>query len=217
MTFMKPPTKRILIADDHGIVRKGLKETLEEELGSMSFGEAENGRQVLEQVWKQKWDLVLLDINMEERSGLDVLHEIHKTHPDLPVLILSMYPEEEFAVRALKQGAAGYISKRRASEELVAAVKKILAGGRYISANVAEKLATDLQRESEKPLHEYLSNREFQLLRMIATGRSLKEIAGELSISVKTVGTYHTRLLEKMGMGSDIELTRYALARKLVD
>ena len=214
---MKVPTQRILIADDHGIVRKGLRETLEEELGRMTFGEAENGREVLEQVYKQEWDLVLLDINMEGRSGLEVLQDIHKTRPTLPVLILSMYPEEEFAVRALKQGAAGYISKRRASEELVGAVKKVLAGGRYISAAVAERLAADLQRESEKPLHESLSNREFQLLRLIATGKSLKESAGELSISVKTVGTYHTRLLEKMGMGSDIELTRYALANKLVD
>jgi DNA-binding NarL/FixJ family response regulator len=128
-----------------------------------------------------------------------------------------MYPEEEFAVRALKQGAAGYISKRRASEELVGAVKKVLAGGRYISTAVAERLAADLQRESEKPLHESLSNREFQLLRLIATDKSLKEIAAELSISVKTAATYHTRLLEKMEMGSDIELTRYALVNKLVD
>jgi len=214
---MNQRVRRILIADDHDIVRKGLKNTLEEELGRMYFGEAENGRQTLEEVFKGDWDLVLLDINMEERSGLDVLQEIHKARPALPVLILSMYPEEEFAVRALKQGAAGYISKRRASEELVGAVKKVLAGGRYISAAVAERLAADLQRESEKPLHESLSNREFQLLRLIATGKSLKEIAGELSISVKTVGTYHTRLLEKMGMGSDIELTRYALTNKLAD
>jgi len=213
---MNQRVRRILIADDHDIVRKGLKNTLEEELGRMYFGEAENGRQTLEEVFKGDWDLVLLDINMEERSGLDVLQEIHKARPALPVLILSMYPEEEFAVRALKQGAAGYISKRRASEELVGAVRKVLAGGRYISAVVAERLAADLQRESEKPLHESLSNREFQLLRLIATGKSLKEIAG-LSISVKTVGTYHTRLLEKMGMSSDIELTRYALANRLVD
>jgi DNA-binding NarL/FixJ family response regulator len=214
---MKSPTQRILIGDDHSIVRNGLRETLEEELGAMTFGEAENGRQVLEQVCKQEWDLVLLDINMEGRDGFEVLLDIHKTRPALPVLILSMYPEEEFAVRALKQGAAGYISKRRASEELVGAVKKVLAGGRYISAAVAERLAADLQRESEKPLHESLSNREFQLLRLIATDKSLKEIAVELSISVKTAATYHTQLLEKMGMGSDIELTRYALANKLVD
>ena len=214
---MKPTTKRILIADDHGIVRKGLKETLEEELGKVVFGEAENGRQVIEQVWKQKWDLVLLDINMEGRSGLEILEEIRKSHPALPVLILSMYPEEEFAVRAIKQGAAGYINKRRASEELVAAVKRVLEGGRYITSTVAEKLAADLQRESSQLPHETLSNREFQVMRMIASGKSLKEIAADLSISAKTVGTYHTRLFQKMGMNSDIELTRYALAKKLVD
>ncbi len=214
---MKELPKKILVADDHDIVRKGLRETLEDEIPKVAIGEAENGAQVIEQVAKQKWDLVLLDINMEGRSGLDVLEDLRRTHPKLPVLILSMYPEDELAVRALKQGAAGYISKRRASEELVAAVKKVLAGGRYITSTVAEKLAANLQRESERPLHESLSNREFQVLRMIAMGRSLKEIAGELSISAKTVGTYHTRLFEKMGMTSDIELTRYALAHKLVD
>ncbi len=214
---MKPPAKQILVADDHGIVRKGLKETLEEELGPIVFGEAENARQTLEQVWRQRWDLLLLDINMEGRSGLEVLQELRKTHPKLPVLVVSMYPEEEFAVRALKLGAAGYVSKRRASEDLVAAVKKILAGGRYITEAVAEKLAADLQREAGRPPHESLSNREFQIMRLIATGKSLKEIAAELSISVKTVSTYHTRLFQKMGMDSDIELTRYALANKLVD
>ena len=214
---MKESPRRILVADDHDIVRKGLKETLEDEIPKVSIGEAENGAQVIELVAKQKWDMLLLDINMEGRSGLDVLEDLRKTHPKLPVLILSMYPEDELAVRALKQGPAGYISKRRASEELVVAVKKVLAGGRYITSTVAEKLAANLQRESERPLHETLSNREFQVMRMIAMGRSLKEIAAELSISAKTVGTYHTRLFEKMAMNSDIEITRYALANKLVD
>lgn len=208
---------RILLADDHAIVRKGLKETLEEELGHVSFGEAANGQQVLAQVGQQSWDLVVLDINMEGRSGLDVLEEIRKSHPRLPVVILSMYPEAEFAVRALKQGAAGYLNKQSAPEELVAAVRKVLAGGRYVSAALADRLAADLQRPTEKLPHELLSNREFQVMRMIATGKSLKEIADELSISAKTVGTYHTRLLEKMRMKSDIELTRYALTHRLVD
>lgn len=208
---------RILLADDHAIVRKGLKETLEEELGRVSFGEAENGQQVLDQVRKQPWDLILLDINMEGRSGLDVLVEMGKAPRKPPVLILSMYPEAEFAVRALKQGAAGYLNKQSAPEELVAAVKKVLTGGRYISAAVADRLAAELQRSTDKPLHESLSSREFQVMRMIATGKSLKEIADELSISAKTVGTYHLRLLDKMGMKSDIELTRYALTHKLVD
>jgi DNA-binding NarL/FixJ family response regulator len=208
---------RILLADDHAIVRKGLKETLEEELGRVSFGEAENGQQVLDQVRKQSWDLVVLDINMEGRSGLDVLVEMRRASGAPPVLILSMYPEAEFAVRALKHGAAGYLNKQSAPEELVAAVKKVLAGGRYISAAVADRLAADLQRGTDKPPHESLSSREFQVMRMIAVGKSLKEIADELSISAKTVGTYHLRLLEKMGMKSDIEITRYALTHKLVD
>jgi len=174
-------------------------------------------RDILAKVAQSKWDLVLLDINMEGRNGLDVLQEIHRAHPKLPVLILSMYSEDEFAVRALKEGAAGYVSKRMGSEELLGAIRKVLDGGRYISATVAEKLAADLQRPSGKSLHESLSNRELQILRMIAMGQSLKEIAGELCISVKTVGTYHTRLLQKMNMSSDIELTRYALAHKLAE
>jgi DNA-binding NarL/FixJ family response regulator len=209
--------KRILIADDHAIVRKGLKETLEEELGRVSFGEAENGAQVLEQVRKQEWDLLLLDIGMEGRSGLEVLEEVRKIRRKLPVLILSMYPEGEFAVRALKQGAAGYLNKQSAPEQLAAAVVKVLAGGRYISAALAERLAAEMQRESPEPPHESLSNRELQVMRMVAGGKSLKEIADALSISVKTVGTYHTRILDKMGLKSDVEITRYALLNKLVD
>lgn len=209
--------KRVLIADDHALMRKGLRETLEDELGPMTFGEADNATQALELVWKSKWDLVLLDINMEGRSGLEALEEIRKARPKLPVLILSMYPEQDFAVRALKAGASGYVSKRLASDELVAAVKKVLEGGRYISPAVADQLAADLNRESHAEPHHSLSNREFQIMRMIAAGKTLKEIAAELSISVKTVGTYHGRLLAKMGMSSDIELTRYALANKLVE
>jgi DNA-binding NarL/FixJ family response regulator len=209
--------KRILIADDHAIVRKGLKETLEEELGQVSFGEAANGQQVLEAVWKQKWDLLLLDIGMEGRNGLEVLEEIRKNRPNLPVLILSMYPEGEFAVRALRLGAAGYVNKQSAPEELTSAVSRVLAGGRYISAKLGEQLAAEMQRDSQHPPHCALSNRELQVMRMVASGKSLKEIAECLSISVKTVGTYHTRLLEKMGMKSDVEIARYALLNKLVD
>jgi two-component system, NarL family, invasion response regulator UvrY len=208
--------KRILIADDHAILRKGLKETLEEELGQTTFGEAANGREVLEQVWKQPWDLLLLDIGMEGRSGLEVLEEIRSACPKLPVLILSMYPEAEFAVRALRQGAVGYINKQSAPEELVVAVKKVLSGGRYVSAALAEQLATEVRGDTAKALHDSLSNRELQVMRLIATGKSLKEIADELAISVKTVGTYHTRLLQKLGMKSDVDITRYALLNKLV-
>jgi DNA-binding NarL/FixJ family response regulator len=209
--------KRILIADDHAIVRKGLKETLEEELGGTIFGEAANNQQVLEKVWNEKWDLVVLDINMEQRSGLELLGEIRKASPKLPVLILSMYPVEEFGVRALRLGASGYINKQSAPEELVTAVRSVLGGGRYISAALADRLAADLQRPTDAPLHECLSTREHQVMLMIAHGRSLKEIAAELSISAKTVGTYHTRVLAKMGMKNDIQITRYALLKKLVD
>jgi len=205
------------MADDHALVRKGLEETLEEELDDVIFGEAENSQQVLDQIWKEKWDLVILDINMDGRSGLDVLAEIRKSCPKLPVLILSMYPVAEFAVRALKLGAAGYVNKQSAADELIVAVRKALAGGRYISAELAERLAADLQKDSDQPVHASLSNRELQVMRMIAVGKSLKEIAADLSISVKTVGTYHTRLLDKMGAKSDVELTRYALLNKLVE
>lgn len=210
-------TKRVLIADDHALMRKGLKETLEEELGNVTFGEAENAAQVVQLVTEQNWDLVLLDINMEGRSGLDALADIRAIRPKMPVLILSMYPEQDFAVRALKAGASGYISKRLASEELVKAVKKVFSGGRYITQEVADQLAAAMAGADEHAPHENLSNREFQILRMIASGKALKEIASELGISVKTVGTYHGRLLGKMKMNTDIELTRYALLNKLVE
>jgi DNA-binding NarL/FixJ family response regulator len=209
--------KRILVADDHAIVRKGLRETLEEELGDLQFGEAGNNQQVLDQVWKENWDLVMLDINMEQRSGLEVLEEIRKARPKLPVLILSMYPVEEFGVRALKLGAAGYINKQSAPEELVAAVRSVLAGGRYISTALADRLAAEVQRGTETPLHQTLSTREYQVMLMIARGMTLKEIAADLSISAKTVGTYHLRILAKMGLSNDIQITRYALLNKLVD
>src|ERR1700722_6693618 len=162
--------KRILMADDHALVRKGLEETLEEDLGKVTFGEAENSQQVMDQVWKERWDLVILDINMEGRSGLDVLAEIRKARPKLPVLILSMYPVAEFAVRALKLGAAGYLNKQSAPDELINAVRKVLDGGRYISTALAERLAADLQRDTDQPAHESLSNRELQVMRMIAQG-----------------------------------------------
>ena len=208
----------ILIADDHAVLRKGVMETLQEELGGeVKFGEAQNGRQAIGQLQETKWDIVLLDIQMEGRSGLEILADIKKTNPRLPVLVLSMYPETEFAVQALKRGAAGYLTKQSAPEELITAIKKILGGGRYVSPQLAERLAMDLQRKSDALPHEALSARELEVLRMVATGKSLKEIASDLSLSIKTIGTYHTRILEKMSMNSDVELTRYALQHKLVD
>ena len=208
--------KRILLVDDHAMVRKGLKETLEEELGPMTFGEADNSQKVIEHIWKSEWDLAILDINKDGRSGLDLLDDIQKARPKLPVLILSMYPVAEFAVRALKQGAAGYLNKQSAPDELVNAVQTILAGRRYISAELADRLAEDLMRDATKPLHEQLSTREYQVMLMIASGKIQKEIAGELSLSAKTVSTYHTRVLKKLGLKNDIEVSRYAIQNKLV-
>lgn len=208
--------KRILLVDDHAIVRKGLKETLEEELGAVSFGEADNAPRVLEQLGEAEWDLVVLDINMEGRNGLDLLTEIQSARPKLPVLILSMYPVAEFAVRALKQGAAGYLNKQSAPEELVNAVQTLLAGRRYISAELAERLADDLVRDSTKLPHEELSVREYQVMLMLASGKIQKEIAAELCLSAKTVSTYHTRILKKLGLKNDIEVSRYAIQNKLV-
>jgi len=199
------------------MLRKGLKETLEEGLGKLTFGEAENARQALEQVRKEPWDLLLLDIDMEGQSGLEVLGDIRRECPRLPVLIVSMYPEAEFAVRALKDGAAGYLTKQSAPEELIGAVRKVLGGGRYVSPMLAERLVSNLQRPLESLPHESLSNRELQVLRMVATGKSIKEIAGELSLSIKTVATHRARMLEKMSMQSDVEVARYALRNKLVN
>ncbi|MGC3958606.1 MAG: response regulator transcription factor [Verrucomicrobiota bacterium] len=208
--------KRVLLVDDHAIVRKGLKETLEEEIGQITFGEADNAPRVLEHVRQNEWDLVVLDINMEGRSGLDLLTEILSVRPKLPVLVLSMYPVAEFAVRALKQGAAGYLNKQSAPEELVNAVQTLLAGRRYISAELAERLADDLVPDSNLPPHATLSEREYQVMLMIASGKIQKEIAAELSLSAKTVSTYHTRILKKLGLKNDIEVSRYAIQNKLV-
>ncbi len=207
----------ILLGDDHAIVRKGLKDTLQEALGQVIFGEADTGEQILDAVRRQQWDLVILDINLEDRSGLDVLGEIRAANGKTPVLVLSMYPETQFAVQAIKEGAAGYLTKRSAAAELVGAVQKVLAGGRYIGAALAEQLAAEVQRVKVKLPHETLSHRELQVLRMIAMGKTLKEIAAELSLSPKTIGTYHVSLMRRMGMKSDTEITRYALTHGLID
>ena len=208
---------RILIADDHAVVRQGLKQILADKFPAAEFGEAGNAGEVMDFVWKQEWDIAVLDITMPGRSGLDALKDLRQARPKLPVLVLSAHPEDQYAMRVLKAGASGYMTKDRAPEELVEAVKKVLDGGKYVSPMLAEKLAVHLQTDTERPVHETLSDREFQVLRMIATGKALKEIAAELSLSEKTVGTYHTRLLEKMRMHSDVELTRYAIESRLVD
>ena len=208
---------RILIADDHPIVRKGLKQILSEESDMGVFGEAQNSQELLELVRKQDWDIVILDITMPGRGGIDVLKELKHERPKLPALMLSVHPEDQYAVRALKAHASGYMTKDSAPEELVKAIRKILRGGKYISSTLAEKLVFDLETETEKPLHETLSDREYQVLLMIASGKTVSEIAEELSLSVKTIDTYRTRILEKMKMRTNAELTHYAIKNKLVE
>jgi DNA-binding NarL/FixJ family response regulator len=208
---------RILIADDHAVFRRGLTETLGEAFSRVTFGEAKTAQETLEYVRRQDWDVVILDISMPGKSGLDILDDLHRLRPKLPVLLLSMHPEGQFARRALKSGAAGYLTKESVPEELKEAVRRVRAGGRYVSAALAEKLAFDLRRGADTPVHELLSDREFQVLRMIASGRTVKQIADEIALSVKTVSTYRARILLKTGMKTTAELIRYALQSQLVD
>jgi len=208
---------KILIADDHPIVREGLKQILAEEPDMGIFGEAQNSQEVLEVVQKQNWDVVVLDITMPGRGGIDVLKELKDRYPKLPVLMLSMHPEDQYAVRALRLGAAGYIVKGSAPEELVKAIRKILGGGKYITSTLAEKLAFYLEMETEKALHENLSDREYQVMVLIASGKRLSEIAEDFSLSIKTISTYRGRILEKMKMKSNVELTQYVIRNNLVE
>ena len=208
---------KILIADDHAVVRQGVKQILADAFPKAGYGEARNAQETLSRVWEEEWDVIILDITMPGRSGLDVLREIRKDRPRLPVLLLSMHPEDQFAVRMLKSGAAGYLNKESAPEELVGAIKKVIAGGRYVSPALAEIMASYLTVETQKPPHERLSDREFQVLRQIASGRTVSEIAAELSLSVKTVSTYRARTLEKMGLRNNAELTHYAIQNQLVN
>jgi two-component system invasion response regulator UvrY len=207
---------KILLADDHAVVRHGLKQILTDEFKRATFGEARNAQEALDLVWKQDWDVVVLDITMPGRSGLDALREIKKSKPRIPVLVLSMHPENQFAMRVLKSGASGYMTKESAPDELVGAVKKVLAGGRYVSAALGETLAASLSNNQRAP-QEKLSDREFQVLRLIASGKMATEIAKELSLSVKTISTYRTRILEKMGMKNNAELMHYAIQHRLVE
>ena len=207
---------RILIADDHAVVRRGLRQVLAEAFKKAVFGEAVNSQEALERVWKEPWDVVILDLTMPGRSGLDVLKEIKRAKPKLPVLILSMHPEDQFAVRLLKAGASGYMTKETAPAELVGAVNKAIAGGRYVSVPLAEKLASLIVRDENAAPHESLSDREFMILRLIASGKPVSVIARELSLSVKTISTYRARLLEKMHMDNNSELVHYAFQNQLV-
>jgi two-component system, NarL family, invasion response regulator UvrY len=208
---------RILIADDHPIVRSGLKQILQEAKFVSGIEEASTGEEALDKAKTGKFDILLLDISMPGINGLEVLEELKKLKPNLRVLMLSIYPEEDYAVRALKAGASGYLTKKSAPDELLTAIRKLSRGDRYISPSLAEYLASHLADDNKMPLHEGLSNREFQVMRMIASGKSLKEIAGEINLSPKTVSTFRTRILQKMDFKSNADLIQYAMKNGLTD
>lgn len=206
---------KVIIVDDHPVVRHGLKQIIEDEPDMEVAGEAKNAEECFSLVRKMNCALVLLDITLPDRSGFDVLKQLKYEHPEIPILILSVHPEDQYGLRLIKAGASGYLMKEGAPEELVKAIRKVSAGGKYVSASLAEKLVSNLGA-FDKPSHESLSNREFQILCMIAQGKSLKSIAGELCISEKTVSTYRSRIMEKMKMSANSDLTRYALENHLV-
>jgi DNA-binding NarL/FixJ family response regulator len=208
---------RILFADDHPIVRAGFKQVLSSTPDLVVEDEARDGDEVFELLKTKKYDLVLLDISMPGKSGLEVLKELKAGHPGLPVLILSMYPEEQYAIRALRAGASGYLTKASAPNELISAIRKISDGGRYISMSLAENLANYLDVDLKKPPHETLSDREYQVMRLIASGKTVSEIARGLKLSVKTVSTYRTHVLEKLKVKNNAEITLYAVHNRLVE
>lgn len=207
---------KILIADDHAIVRRGLKQLLLEEYPSAIIEEAGDAEELIKKVALKKWDLVICDISMPGRSGIDALQQIKQSDPDLPVLIMSMYPEDQYAMRALKAGASGYLGKETIHYNLIKAIEKVLSGKKFITPSIAEKLADMVDEESKKPAHEYFSNREFQVFLLLASGESTSAIAEKLSINTTTVSTYRSRIMEKMKMKSNAELIRYALEKKLI-
>jgi two-component system invasion response regulator UvrY len=208
---------RILVADDHAILRRGLMEMLDRELPGVVWGEASSGDHVLDQVHKHAWDLVILDISMPGRSGLEILGTLKAITPNLPVLMLSMHPEDLYGKRVLQAGASGYVSKESAPDELVFAVRKVLSGRRYVSAALAEILAADVSPNSGRAPHEKLSDREFEVLRLIAVGKTVSQIAEDLHLGASTVSTYRARILEKLNLSTTAELMRYALRHRIVE
>jgi DNA-binding NarL/FixJ family response regulator len=208
---------RALIADDHAVLRRGLADVLSEERDIVVRGEAGSCREVLAKLRQGEWDVVVLDLNFPDGNGLDLLREIKRERPKLPILILTIASEDQFAVRALRSGASGYLTKESAPEELVQAVRKVVAGGRYVSPKLAERLAVMIDRDAEQPPHDQLSEREFQVFRLIASGRAVSQVAEELHLSVKTVSTYRARVLEKMNLRTNAELTVYAVRNHLVE
>lgn len=208
--------RKCLIADDHAVVRAGLTRMLAQEFPDTSFGSAANTAETLDQVAQEPWDLLVLDLSLPGRGGLEVLREVRILHPRLPVIVFSMHPEEQYGARVLRAGASGFLSKEASSEQIVAAVRTVLAGRRFVSPMLAEILATNLAA-GDAPPHTLLSDREFQVLCLIAQGRSVGEIAEQLSLSSKTVSTYRTRILEKLALKSTSELIRYTIDHNLTD
>ncbi|MEI9944297.1 MAG: response regulator transcription factor [Chitinophagaceae bacterium] len=207
---------KILIADDHAIVRKGLKQILIDEYPSAQVGEVEDAEGLLTEVINHEWDMVICDMNMPGRSGLDALSQIKQAAPQLPVLIMSMYPEDQYALRVLKAGAAGYLGKDTIHENIIKAVQTLQLGKKFITPSIAEKLAAALGDDTHLQPHESLSDREFDVFKLLASGKSVSEIAAQLSLSTTTVSTYRSRIMEKMGLKSNAELTRYALEKQLI-
>jgi len=207
---------RTLIVDDHAIVRKGLRQILEETTDIVVSDEAGTGHEALEKIGKNDYDVIILDISMPDRNGLDILKQIKSEKPELAVLVLSIHPEDQYAVRALRSGASGYLTKESAPEELIAAVRRISERRKYISDSLAEKLASKLDSDTEQPLHEALSDREYQVMLMIAKGSAMKKIGEDLHLSVKTVSTYRSRILQKMQMKNNAELIYYVISNELI-
>jgi two-component system, NarL family, invasion response regulator UvrY len=210
-------TIRVFIADDHAIVREGLKQILAESPDIIVAGEAENGVDAIKLFRKSKCHVMLLDISMPDRSGIEVLKQVKKEHPELAVLMLSMHREDQYAIRSLKAGAAGYLTKQSAPRELVTAIRQVAAGQKYVSAALAQELAASVADDHETALHDTLSDREYQTLTMLASGKTVSAIAKELSLSVKTISEYRARLLVKMKLKNSAELTHYAIKNQLIE
>jgi DNA-binding NarL/FixJ family response regulator len=208
---------KVVVVDDHAVVREGLKRIVSESGGMTVTGEAADGHEALRVIKSEPCDVVLLDITMPNKSGLDVLKELHTESPRLPVLVLSMHPEDQYAVRVLRAGAAGYVTKESAPAKLVQAIRKVVRGGKYVSPSLAERLVFDLGADKDKAPHELLSDREYQVLCLISSGKTVTQIANELALSIKTVSTYRVRILEKLKMKNNAEMTRYAIQEGLVD
>ena len=207
---------RVLLADDHAMFREGLKQVLSRTSDLVVVDEAGDAQQILDKVQKSNFDVIVLDISMPGRDGMDVLKQLKQMKPHLHILVLSMHPEDQYAFRAIKAGASGYLTKNKASQELIEAIRKIASGRRYISADVAEQLAIDIEKDSNRPLHQKLSDREYQVMCLIASGRTIKEIADELSLSTSSISTMRARILRKFGMKTSAEITHYAIKHNLV-